>query len=293
MFYKIMLALLALVAGFASPGMGQMDARTYPIIPIPQKIQAQKGQFEVSAKTLISTDVKEAEIDWVIQYLNQHLQSRMDVALPVSKSGKKSASAIYLKLLPGAVKPESYRLTIDAKQILIEGGDPAGLFYGVQSLIQLLPDGDRLVLPSLSVEDHPAFPYRGMHLDVGRHFFPVAFVKQYIDMLARYKMNRFHWHLTEDQGWRIEIKRYPKLQEVAAFRKETLIGSYNNQPQQYDGKRYGGFYTQEEIKEIVRYAQERFVTIVPEIELPGHAQAAIAAYPELGCAGQPVEVATK
>ena len=293
MFHKIMLALFALVAGFSSPCMGQIDARTYPVIPIPQKIQAQKGQFEVTAKTLISADVKDPQIDWVIQYLNGHLQTRMGWTLATSKSGKKSASAIYLKLLPGTVKPESYRLTIDSKETVIEGGDLAGLFYGVQSLIQLLPDGDRLILPGLTVEDHPAFPYRGMHLDVGRHFFPVAFVKQYIDMLARYKMNRFHWHLTEDQGWRIEIKRYPKLQEVGAYRKETLIGHYGSQAPQYDGKRYGGFYTQEEIKEIVRYAQERFVTIVPEIELPGHAQAAIAAYPELGCTGKPVEVATQ
>ncbi len=132
-----------------------------------------------------------------------------------------------------------------------------------------------------------------MHLDVSRHMYPVEFIKKYIDALAMLKMNTFHWHLTDDQGWRIEIKKYPKLQEVAAYRKETLIGHYSNQPHQFDGKKYGGYYTQEEVKDIVAYAQKRFITVIPEIEMPGHSQAAIAAYPELGCSGEQVEVATK
>ena len=132
-----------------------------------------------------------------------------------------------------------------------------------------------------------------MHLDVGRHMFSVNFIKKYIDALAMLKMNTFHWHLTEDQGWRIEIKKYPKLQEVAAYRNETLIGHYSNQPQQFDGKQYGGFYTQNEVKDVVAYAKSRFITVIPEIELPGHSQAAIAAYPELGCTEKQVEVATK
>src|SRR4030095_6565101 len=131
-----------------------------------------------------------------------------------------------------------------------------------------------------------------MHLDVGRHFMPVEFVKKYIDLLAYYKMNYFHWHLTEDQGWRIEIKKYPKLQEIAAWRDETLIGHYSDQPVQYDGLRYGGYYTQEEIKDVVKYAEDRFVTIIPEIEMPGHSQAALAAYPELACTPGPFKVAT-
>ena len=132
-----------------------------------------------------------------------------------------------------------------------------------------------------------------MHLDVGRHLFSVDFIKKYIDALAMLKMNTFHWHLTEDQGWRIEIKKYPKLQEIAAYRQETLIGHYNDQPHQFDNQKYGGFYTQEEIKDIVQYANSRFITIIPEIELPGHSQAAIAAYPSLGCTNEPVKVATK
>ena len=150
-----------------------------------------------------------------------------------------------------------------------------------------------ILIPTVEIKDTPQFKYRGMHLDVARHMYSVDFIKKYIDMMARLKLNTFHWHLTEDQGWRIEIKKYPKLQEVAAFRKETLIGHYSDQPHQFDGKRYGGYYTQEEIKEIVAYAQERHITVVPEIEMPGHSQAAIAAYPELGCTGEQVEVATK
>ncbi|MEO6039510.1 MAG: family 20 glycosylhydrolase, partial [Saprospiraceae bacterium] len=147
--------------------------------------------------------------------------------------------------------------------------------------------------PASLIEDAPRFPYRGLHLDVARHFFPVAFVKKYIDLLAMHKLNTFHWHLTDDQGWRIEIKKYPELQSMAACRKETLVGHAADLPQVYDGQRYCGYYTQEEIKDVIEYARRRFVTIIPEIEMPGHAQAALAAYPELGCTGGPYETATE
>src|SRR5690606_8978013 len=194
---------------------------------------------------------------------------------------------------------EGYQLTITPKQIEIRAKTDQGAFYAVQSLRQLLPvdleNGtfymENITIPCVTITDSPQFKHRGMHLDVGRHFFSVDFIKKYIDALAMLKMNTFHWHLTEDQGWRIEIKKYPKLQEVAAFRDQTLIGSYNADPQQFDGKRYGGFYTQEEIKDVVAYAQNRHVTIIPEIEMPGHAQAAISAYPELGCTGEQIKVA--
>ncbi|MFZ2898283.1 MAG: family 20 glycosylhydrolase [Saprospiraceae bacterium] len=198
-----------------------------------------------------------------------------------------------LEFIPDATvaHPEGYKLSIRPEGIKIRFREPAGAFYAVQTLNQLAtPNG---VMPCLDIEDAPRYAYRGMHLDVGRHFFPVEFIKKYIDLLARYKMNRFHWHLTEDQGWRIEIKKYPRLQEVAAWRKETLVGHYSQQPHQFDGQRYGGYYTQEEIKDVVAYAKQRHVTIVPEIEMPGHSQAVLAAYPELSCHGQPVEVATK
>jgi len=196
---------------------------------------------------------------------------------------------------------EGYSLEITPSNIEIKAKLPQGAFYAVQSLRQLLPASfengtfkeKEVSIQCLKIEDKPQFKYRGMHLDVGRHLFPVDFIKKYIDPIAMLKMNTFHWHLTEDQGWRIEIKKYPKLQEVAAYRNKTLIGHYSYQPHQFDGKRYGGFYTQEQIKDIVAYAQERQVTIIPEIELPGHSRAAIAAYPELGCTGEQIGVATK
>ncbi|MBT8273933.1 MAG: family 20 glycosylhydrolase [Bacteroidia bacterium] len=196
---------------------------------------------------------------------------------------------------------EGYVLDVLPDQIQIHASTEKGAFYAVQSLRQLLPslfENDHNEIHDVSIqcqriEDEARFKYRGMHLDVGRHLFPVEFIKKYIDALAMLKMNTFHWHLTEDQGWRVEIKKYPKLNEIAAFRKETLIGHYSDQPHQFDGEHYGGFYTQEEIKEVVNYAEERHITVIPEIEMPGHSQAAIAAYPELGCREEQVEVATK
>jgi len=203
--------------------------------------------------------------------------------------------------LDTALDDETYTLEITKDQIKIAASSDKGAFYAVQSLRQVFPiafetktNTNKLYeIPCLKISDAPQFQYRGMHLDVGRHMYSVDFIKKYIDALALLKMNTFHWHLTEDQGWRIEIKQYSRLQEVAAFRNETLIGHYNEQPQRFDGQRYGGFYSQEEIRDIVAYAAERLVTIIPEIEMPGHSQAAIAAYPELGCTGEQVEVATK
>ncbi|EDP72478.1 beta-N-acetylhexosaminidase [Flavobacteriales bacterium ALC-1] len=196
---------------------------------------------------------------------------------------------------------EDYQLEVSPEVIKIKARTDQGAFYAVQTLRQLLPSefengnfkADQVAIPCVSIKDTPQFSYRGMHLDVGRHMYSVDFIKKYIDAMAMFKMNTFHWHLTEDQGWRIEIKKFPKLQEIAAYRDETLVGHYSDQPHQFDGKKYGGYYTQEEVKDIVAYAQEHFVTIIPEIEMPGHSQAAIAAYPELGCTSEQVEVAKK
>lgn len=188
---------------------------------------------------------------------------------------------------------EAYELSISSSGVYIRASHEKGFFYGVQSFIQLLPPNKRIAnLPYLEIQDEPRFEWRGLHLDVGRHFFPKEFIMKYIDLMALYKFNTFHWHLTEDQGWRIEIKKYPKLTEIGSQRKETILEK-NFDPYVGDGKPYGGYYTQEEIKEIVAYAQERQVTIVPEIEMPGHSLAALAAYPELGCAAGPYEVGTK
>ena len=187
---------------------------------------------------------------------------------------------------------EAYILEIKGDKIEIKAKKDKGWMYGLITLSQIIRQSG-FPLIQMTINDEPKFAYRGMHLDVARHFFSLADVKKYLDYLASYKFNYFHWHLTDDQGWRIEIKKYPKLQEVAAYRDETLIGHYNDSPQRFDGKRYGGYYTQEEVKEVVAYANARKITVIPEIEMPGHAQAALAAYPELGCETKEYKVATK
>jgi hexosaminidase len=198
---------------------------------------------------------------------------------------------------------EGYRLSVSPERVQVRAFDEPGLFYAVQSLRQLLPpDVYRSApagtvdwrIPCFEIEDIPRFGWRGAHLDVARHFISKSFIKKFIDLLALHKLNTFHWHLTDDQGWRIEIKRYPRLTEVGAWRKETVVGHYRRSVENpvYDGKPHGGSYTQEDIREIVAYAQERCINVVPEIEMPGHAQAAIAAYPELGNIGLPAEART-
>lgn len=196
---------------------------------------------------------------------------------------------------------EGYYLNVERHRICVSALSQKGIFYGLQSLFQItaanafVEEGlsDNITIPTLEIADKPRFQYRGMHLDVVRHMFPVEFVKKYIDLLALYKFNTFHWHLTDDQGWRIEIKKYPMLTQVGAFRSQTLIGHGGKKPFKFDGKPYGGFYTQDEVREIVAYAAERQITVIPEIEMPGHSLAAITAYPELACTKGPFEVATR
>ena len=186
------------------------------------------------------------------------------------------------------IPPEGYRIDISARRAQLSAGDDAGLFYGLQTLLQLADE--RGNLPCVSIEDHPRYRYRGLHLDVCRHFFPVRFIKHYLDWMASCKLNTFHWHLTDDQGWRIEIKRYPRLTEIGGYRTRTQIGGFHEDPITYEQGRYGGYYTQDEIREVVAYAAERGIMVIPEIEMPGHAVAALAAYPWLGCTGGPYEV---
>ncbi|MAL59116.1 MAG: beta-N-acetylhexosaminidase [Flavobacteriaceae bacterium] len=264
------------------------------IIPKPQEITVYKGSFTLNSET---TFYAEEEFEIASQFISEYLKKS---GFGLKKTTKDQASFIVEKdsLLP----KEGYTLSISEKKINITAKDASGAFYAMQTLRQLLPVSlerrnsfpkPSASLPLVEINDFPKFSYRGMHLDVARHFFDKEFVKKYISYLAMLKMNYFHWHLTEDQGWRIEIKKYPKLTTHAAYRNETLMGHYNDTPQQFDGQRYGGFYTQEDIKEIVAYAQKMKVTIIPEIEMPGHAQAAISAYPELGCTGETIPVATK
>ncbi len=216
---------------------------------------------------------------------------------PYTGQGEHKRCSVMLMMIDSSSfeHPEAYSLNIQENLIMIKSGTDAGLRFGLTTLLQTIrmdSSANTHYSPRLDIQDFPRFPYRGMHLDVCRHFFPVSFIKRYIDYLAMYKFNTFHWHLTEDQGWRIEIKRYPKLTETGAWRSETLIGRAGREPARYDGIPYGGFYTQEEIREVVRYAAEQGITIVPEIELPGHALAALSAYPQFSCTGGPFEPAT-
>lgn len=259
------------------------------IIPAPLEQVINKGVFRLDEKINFISDGKLSD---VANYFESYFKNRYDLEFSANKANNK----IYFKINESIKNEEGYLLSITPKEILIEAKSQKGAFYAVQTLLQLIPikaEEKAITIQCLEIKDEPRFKYRGMHLDVARHMYSVDFIKKYIDLIARLKMNTFHWHLTEDQGWRIEIKKYPKLQEIAAYRKETLQGHYSDQPHQFDGQRYGGYYTHEQIKDIVAYAQQRQVTIIPEIEMPGHSKAAIAAYPELGCTGKQVEVATK
>jgi hexosaminidase len=264
------------------------------ILPIPLSQNISEGTFILDSNTELAFD---ADFKSVALFFKSYIENGSSIRLKDTKSSHK----IVFKKDNSIKNEEGYQLKVSKHTIAISASTATGAFYAFQSLRQLLPvhfenglyKESEVSIQNIEIEDAPKFVYRGMHLDVGRHFFSVDFIKKYIDMISLLKMNTFHWHLTEDQGWRIEIKKYPKLNEIAAYRNETLIGHYNEQPHQFDGKKYGGYYTQEEIKEVVKYATERHVTIIPEIEMPGHSQAAISAYPELGCTGKQIEVATK
>ncbi|MGH2450153.1 MAG: beta-N-acetylhexosaminidase [Candidatus Limnocylindria bacterium] len=205
------------------------------------------------------------------------------------REGELALGAPELALDPN-LPPEGYTLDVGERGIRIGAADARGHFYARQALRQLTRADGRV--PAVRIEDEPRFAWRGLHLDVSRHFFPVAFIKRYVDLLATYRLNVFHWHLTDDQGWRLEIRKYPRLTEIAAWRRETIVGHARTGPRRYDGRRHGGFYTQDEVREVVAYARERGVEVLPEIEMPGHSVAALAAYPELACGAPPPEVAT-
>ncbi len=268
------------------------------IIPEPTKMEIKTGYFEINSATSILTT---RETQSLGDKLVKILAPATGLTLKTKTDTNQQTNTIQLKLDKSLATTgdEGYRLTVSSNTVLIEAAEEAGVFYGIQTLRQLLPveifdkkraSGVKWQIPCVVIEDTPRFKWRGMHMDVGRYFMPKDFVKKYIDLLAIHKMNTFHWHLTEDQGWRIEIKKYPKLTEIGAWRKETVLGRNTNK---YDGKKHGGFYTQAEIREIVAYAKERYITIVPEIEMPGHSVAALAAYPEYSCTGGPFEVETR
>lgn len=271
--------LIFLLLGFPFSGFAQQPVN---IIPQPVSIQYQQGNFILSGNTSIQYNVQQKDIKFAIEYLNAQLKSSIGIALPVNVPRPTTIQLSIEKI--AAIGDEGYKMEILPQKITVKANSKAGIVYGIQSLLQLFPLGNtstKFEISCLSITDYPRFKYRGMHLDVGRHFYPVSFVKKYIDFMATYKFNYFHWHLTEDQGWRIEIKKYPELTTKAAYRNGTIVGGY---PGTHNSNlRYGGFYTQDEVKEVVAYAAQRNITVVPEIELPGHSSAAIAAYPWLSC----------
>ena len=280
--------LLALT-GFISSCNDKETTANYQVIPLPQEITtAQSQPFTLNGSVKIIYPEGNEKMQRNAQFLANYLKKATgkDYAVEAGTEGK---GAILLKLGMESENPEAYQLSVNADGVTIAAPTEAGVFYGIQTLRKSIPVaiGTTPSLPAVEINDYPRFSYRGAHFDVGRHFFTVDEVKTYIDMMALHNMNRLHWHLTEDQGWRLEIKKYPKLTEIGSKRSETVIGRNSGE---YDGKPYGGFYTQEEAKEIVAYAADRYITVIPEIDLPGHMQGALAAYPHLGCTGGPYEV---
>ena len=273
---------------------GRRPAR-FPVVPAPVRLVPGSGRFRFGAGTAIRVAPAAADLVPVVAREVARFRRSTGFDLPLV-----SGPAAVLVAANGSLPPEGYTLLVETDGLRIEAADPAGLFHAFQTIRQLLPPeiedglahrGMLWELPAVEIRDHPRFPYRGLHLDVSRHFFGPAVVRRFLDLMARYKLNRFHWHLTDDQGWRIEIGRYPRLVEVGGFRRETVVGR-NLDPYLGDGIPHGGFYTQQEIREVVAYAADRFVTVIPEIETPGHTTAALAAYPEFGCRPGSYEVAT-
>ena len=296
-----LLLCMALLFSCSNSGSSPDQKNVYAIIPAPISLVPMNGSFAFSEKSKIILSTLNNETKLAADFLALLIKNPTGLSIPVEQGNKEISQSVIMSLDPSIGNDEGYVLHITPKKISVKAKSAVGMFYAVQTLRQLLPvevENDKLVeglilsVPACEIRDEPRFAYRGMHLDVGRHMFPVATIKRYIDMMALHKLNTFHWHLTEDQGWRIEIKKYPGLTEIGGFRKETLVGHGQTRPKVFDGKPYGGFYTQDEVKDIVAYANSKFITIIPEIEMPGHSLAALAAYPEFSCTGGPFEVAT-
>jgi hexosaminidase len=288
----------AVIIGSAQAGSGAQPAQNAApaIVPRPAELKLLDGQFSIQASTTILVQADKPEVRAIGEYLADLLRQATGQPLPVEDKETGRASyippdSIFLSLPARSTLPsdEAYYLAVRPGTVILNARHANGLFHGVQTIRQLLSGGSVWQIPALEIRDQPRYRWRGMLLDCGRHFMTKDFVKRYIDLLAYHKLNVLHWHLTEDQGWRIEIKKYPKLTEIGAWRQATRD---DEQPRDAAG-RYGGFYTQDDIREIVAYAKARFVTIVPEIEMPGHCQAALASYPELSCTGGPFKVGTK
>ena len=293
LFSKTMLLGVSLAGMLAtSCSTRQTAVADYQLVPMPLEISAaQQSSFLLKNGVAVCYPAGNEMMKKNAEFLVGYIQEQTGIELSL-KEGEGTKGDIVLSLGLANENPEAYLLKVTGEQVTISGPSEAGVFYGIQTLRKSVSvsQGTDVELPAVEIADQPRFSYRGMMLDVGRHFFSMDEIKTYIDMLALHNVNRFHWHLSEDQGWRIEIKKYPKLTEIGSQRKETVIGHNSGK---YDGKPYGGFYTQEQAKEIVKYAADRYITVVPEIDLPGHMQAALSAYPQFGCTGGPYEVWTQ
>lgn len=288
---QLMVAFSFLLASCGTGGNGSAEA-DYQVVPLPDQIEMTEGKaFTLSGSTRITypggNEMMERNAAFLADFLELSTGIRPEITTDEAKK-----DAVILSLGLQDENPEAYRIQIDRQNIRIEGASEAAVFYGIQTLRKSAPVGNyrHVTFSPATITDAPRFGYRGMMLDVARHFQPVEFVKKYINLLALHHINRFHWHLTDDQGWRIAIDAYPKLMEISSMRKETVIGRNTDE---YDGTPHGGYYSKEELKDVVAYAAERYITIIPEVDLPGHMLAALAAYPELGCTGGPYEVACK
>jgi hexosaminidase len=312
------LLLGAPLLALAATGCSGMSARSgpvppaperYAIIPAPRRLEARPGEFRLDRETRIMlSDPASTELRALSELLAAPLRAASGLPLPVSSepAADHAPHAITIRLAPDSDsrEPEGYRLSVTERGVTLSAPTPAGLLNGLETLRQLLPPEldrgvrsapplpVRWVLPAAEIEDAPRFPYRGLLLDVARWYYPPEFIEKVIDLLALYKLNILHLHLTDDQGWRLEIKKYPRLTQVGAWRKETIVGQ-NFDPYVGDGTPHGGYYTQEQMRDLVAYAAARDVTIMPEIEMPGHARAALASYPDLSCTGETFEVSTR
>lgn len=286
---RLTLSLFICVCGIAMAFAASAD---YNVVPRPQTITlAKSGEYLLDGTKLVVYPAGNADMERNARFLVDYIKEMTQINVSSAVQNKKNVKGnISLSLNQKIANPEGYTITVDKKGVNISGATAAAVFRGIQTLRKSLPivKGEPSVaLPFVNISDAPRFAYRGMHLDCARHFFPLEVVKDYIDMIALHGMNKFHWHLTEDQGWRIEIKKWPKLTTVGAWRSGTVIS--RNTPIE-DGIRHGGFYTQDECREIVKYAADRYITVIPEIDMPGHMLGALAAYSELGCTGGPYEV---
>jgi hexosaminidase len=284
------MSMISLLIALALP-VGTADSLP-AVIPRPAMLTRHAGKFVLSSRTTIRVDAADRRLG---HQLAEYLGPATGLTIPVQNGGAAAASAIVLRRdrTLKRLGPEGYALDVRAGRVTLRAPEAAGIFYGMQTIRQLLPpeifrearmSGVEWSMPAVTIEDRPRFGWRGAHLDAVRHFMPKEFVKKYIDLLALHKMNSFHWHLTDDQGWRIEIRKYPLLTQAGAWRSHTIIGHPTGDSTRdvYDHEPHGGYYTQDDVREIVAYARDRFVNVVPEIEMPGHAQAAISAYPFLG-----------